>query len=924
MAPKKKLAFNKKSKGKEKPETKPNRTPTTSSSQPIPTFHRAEKQLNLQSGIHAQYKQATQEFRDGLQQVLPQNFELRRVPDLQRAANFILDSCIDNLNKFDVTNPPIVVSDATMLSLKTSLALRQEISNRMSAEQQDEGHTFMIDTLRFCRKVLLIAWNLAREIKKRVVNNDVVAQDLSERFNAFASLSDPESDEDDDEDEIEVSVLQDFPLLLESGNFRVEAPLEPENASQYTIEQLVNGDDRFQAVSFLSSMEIMMQSVYTHYEFMKSYLRGKKDISHSSSTNLYMLMECSVVANIAMESVEQTFATLTLDHPHIKSFYDLLAIVFAVEGTLEFDALIPSAMRLKKPNLAKSFVGKLVELAFRNRGWDQLEFVTQTFAREATVNFEVVEPIATSLLEMFRAEVQLTKEELRNKSQFDMIYNMTGVRIPSNTWFRNSPFLGNGRSILNTHVLLQRVFDVSDFKSKLSPLPGWFGPLWHETKSPARQIRGDMDQYLAGDLLPELVELCKHFPFKSIPHRKELIPLLDMLYCHLQNSKDAPIPIALSFGFHLILTANLALQGDGDIARLAIGAKASYNKLFAQLDEQAASKYPMAPSFISNINLFRVLKCMGDPIGPPSTNTSELNAFWNPVMGGSFLLFGTYLCSIGLGSVTIDAYGQLRFVLHLYNALRKRSMVEELQFLESLQKTFARSKAIWVGGCPNQGSFVKQFWLAWGMSHAEATRRSELKNCDAPQGLPRVEIRKMDAILPEQFSASYRLLVMRDFSGEDADCSITHVSAKRKGFLRRTSVFFNAITRINMARDSMDKDEMDLLPVNLPHVGGILNEFCEDLSKELGWDGLLQIMVQTCPAEVRNSTTHGGNRKQSGFHRSDENLRRQALAHFWSGIILSELDHCSVCDAKVAQKAAAFMTLRFGSMSVDRYTFIVY
>jgi hypothetical protein len=58
-----------------------------------------------------------------------------------------------------------------------------------------------------------------------------------------------------------------------------------------------------------------------------------------------------------------------------------------------------------------------------------------------------------------------------------------------------------------------------------------------------------------------------------------------------------------------------------------------------------------------------------------------MHAFWNPVMAGSYLLFGTYLCSIGLGAATVDAFGQLRFVLHLYNALRARKLVDELELL---------------------------------------------------------------------------------------------------------------------------------------------------------------------------------------------------------------------------------------------------
>ena len=76
-----------------------------------------------------------------------------------------------------------------------------------------------------------------------------------------------------------------------------------------------------------------------------------------------------MVANMTMESVEQMFTALTLNHSHLESFYDVLAVVFAPAGTLELAKLVPAFVKQKKPHLAKNFVGQLVEFAFRNRGW---------------------------------------------------------------------------------------------------------------------------------------------------------------------------------------------------------------------------------------------------------------------------------------------------------------------------------------------------------------------------------------------------------------------------------------------------------------------------------------------------------------------------------------------------------------------------
>ena len=56
---------------------------------------------------------------------------------------------------------------------------------------------------------------------------------------------------------------------------------------------------------------------------------------------------------------------------------------------------------------------------------------------------------------------------------------------------------------------------------------GFFGKVWNERSYPAKRIRGDMDELLAAEILPELIALCKVAPIDKLPNRKELLPLLD-------------------------------------------------------------------------------------------------------------------------------------------------------------------------------------------------------------------------------------------------------------------------------------------------------------------------------------------------------------------------------------------------------------
>jgi hypothetical protein len=121
------------------------------------------------------------------------------------------------------------------------------------------------------------------------------------------------------------------------------------------------------------------------------------------------------------------------------------------------------------------------------------------------------------------------------------------------------------------------------------------------------------------------------------------------------------------------------------------------------------------------VNNFKHVVNLAKPAGPLGSRTAEDHAFWNPLIGGQCLLFGTHICSIGLGSADVDTLGQL-FTLHLCNALRKRGLIQNVSFLRDVDKVHDKTKAVWVGGLPEIGSFAKPFCMAWRMSVAEASR----------------------------------------------------------------------------------------------------------------------------------------------------------------------------------------------------------
>ena len=94
--------------------------------------------------------------------------------------------------------------------------------------------------------------------------------------------------------------------------------------------------------------------------------------------------------------------------------------------------------------------------------------------------------------------------------------------------------------------------------------------------------------------------------------------------------------------------------------------------------------------------------------------------------------------------------------------------------------------------------------------------------------------RKLNEILPEEFSASYKRLVKQDFTDTTnvAGYSVTNAQDVSQENKQQFEVLATLVTRINMTRDSMDEDE-DILQLNFSAVGSILLEFTNALSEHM-------------------------------------------------------------------------------------------
>lgn len=674
-------------------------------------------------GYHEIYKLATSNFWQWMKETLPQT-PMKAVNDLPKGVHHIFKHNCDILDSHSSDNEskmPIFVPKYVLKQLSTGIQYRELLTQtRYGHTGADEGHAYMVRVLRHCRDVL----QSCRQVAKTVLSESRVVLEesgrtidaIGGRFNALIL-----DDEEEDEDQEDLQAMED---IRERKLPSFDPPQEIDE--KIDIEDLINGDDRFQAMALLHTMDDLMGAVHEHYAMLKRFLR---DQEFTGGNPIQLSMECAAVANLATESIMVAENALTANHPHLESFYHVLALVFMPEIISNIEKLLPQPKR-EDGNLALGFVAVLVECCFHNKqGPNEIANKVKRFAKKSGIAVAALEEEARKVHTLTAFEIQIQAEESRNAG-LNMVFQQQGIH--SHMWLEQNAYIGGDRCILNTQALCQKILDIVQGTTKLVGRPNYWGPTFDERTHGARRLRGDLDEALAGCILPELIALCMRAPFHRLPDASQLMTVLYLLHMQMKGDWRRPVPVALTFGLHAILTSVYVLQGEGDLARVAEFSKRSYNCLFAQLDELSdpTQSPENAPTFYRNVALFKNLVNFAQPVQATldfdlvflDPAVSEKLALWNPVIGGGYLLYATYVCSIGLGSATVDSLGQARMALHLYHALKQRDASLNVPFLHDIDRVLAKTKAIWAGGRPQKGSYCKHFWIAWGMSIDEATR----------------------------------------------------------------------------------------------------------------------------------------------------------------------------------------------------------
>ena len=378
--------------------------------------------------------------------------------------------------------------------------------------------------------------------------------------NPFAVLT------DEDEEEI---VQEDLPV-------ETQPPELPPYETR--IEDLLNGSDCFQARMFLLALDEIMSGCILQYRTLKQEMLDPHYTRFPSHVHVESLLGATVVANFSIQLVEELEQALMADHPHLSTSYRIMAIAVFPHMVTELQSLFAKPIPARP---VVEFVSDCLEGFFRNESdpFNRKEDVIREFATRWDLSPSVVDQGANAvrllalMLAGRRQDIETTLSMVQSQSHllpFDssVLSNLAAMPQLSNIG-------GKSRSILHTHKLLQGLSGVYSPDSGMLILKrGFFGRQWNEDSKKASSINGDLDEFLMGDVMPVLLDLCSRgLPANDIPRKRELLPLYDVVSRFTKSSGMEPVSFAFSFAVHLLLTSVLEMQGSHCIRRLATGAK---------------------------------------------------------------------------------------------------------------------------------------------------------------------------------------------------------------------------------------------------------------------------------------------------------------------------------------------------------------
>lgn len=803
--------------------------------------------------LYSRYKKATMRFKEAVESMVPSAFYGEgNTEQLMDAAEYI-------------ANDENILLDATfMQDLRLTLRVRKRVANSIEGGG-DEGHAFFIAVLEYCWRSLLVKWKQQRGLSDNK-NEGGKDDKFANRFDALAI--------DNDMDIVDENETGTTP----KDTKEIARPkTEKAELQKLTFQDILYGDDRAAAILFFDDVDAIMGISINQYIMLKRKMRENRESSSNPEHVIPHLLETAVASNFAIQQVSMLEHVLAAEFPHFNTIYRVLGVVACPEiiqliiKTLQDHSPMATQMDVRKETV--EFVGDALECGFRDYTDpnNKIKHLHSDFCfRWKLTEPELVETL-NNLFHSLRLYVRLEAPALEEAG----IYEQWKKLKTKNRWFAKWKHLGGRRNIMKTLRLVQIYSNVliktaSTEFATMGNGEKAFGLPWHERDRPAKSITDDLDQFLMIEVMPVLVAMCRNgLVSGTMPREWELYPIL----CHIRKwCKDPhpPISFTLAFGFQLILTSILEVQGDDDVTTLQTTARVSWERYFSQLDwvhgksrssttlnRKAWYKYLHSMKSVNSLRWPLIGLSCAEHIG----ESRQFNATWNPMLAGTFLLYLGYFNGLEIGSRMVDTFAQVRFVLHLYNALIKSNAMKvgELQLLDFLHKEFASCKGIWGGGkIPEQGTTVKHFLvtIGYGVKHAQS-KSEEIRACLVGEQYTPYKgslsnfRRENETDRAEELSSSFKRVVLHDFR-EDAAIL---------GDKQKQGEIHEYHGRLQQTIKSMREDR-NLVAVNLVSLGEYLNGFLAGVFVELEWEDYV--------SDVSLEMT-----KEMGW-KEDDNVRRYA------------------------------------------------
>lgn len=798
--------------------------------------------------VYQRYKNATKRFLAYMEKQA-RAFGACMLPDKTKMSVNTLLTVADRMNCEGRATDPLALRD-----LKLTIRIRSRVAKSVFGGG-DSGHKYFLKALIYCWTILV---KLPREATHDYAAQPSSSGSQANRFGVFHEHIDDEELDDMDMD------AEFFPSFVPHP--------EPEPETMMNLEDLMNSDERHDAVLFLLSLDEIMDSIVQQYQAV--YKNHLDNVAQGipQSNIIEMLIEASVATNMGIQQVQRLEVELGLQYPHLTTPYRLLSTIVLPDITMEVTSILRRhASRKVTEKDVIIFLGDCLECTFRNVSdpSNRSEFVVPEFCEEYRVDShgsEKLSKIVEGLRKVTIFEVPMAVEKNQNHDMFASFMRMNSS-IKSHSWLPNMPQIGGGRAIHHTIRLLQsfgQIIKETSEKSQAIARRGFFGPSpWVQGKS--SKIAGDMDELLMAEILPKFITIFRIGILGTVelPMVGEIAPLWSILRDYVRHPEKA-VSWSLAFSVHAMLSA--ILETDQITDTLMKLSENAFQTFFTQVKwasnllQNEPDSLIEDPTFLHNVVTVLFLENLSLPV-------SGKRAIWNPLYAGTILSYLTFFGNMEAGCSLVDNHAQLRIVMFLYHGLMLNGIIEigQIPFLDIMFASFKNSRAVWEGELPRRGELVKRFWMCFGLNLVDSRTMAEearekydssflsSRGADAARASFSGRPRKMNPIRPEEISKSYRRVCNHDFH----DVEDKYHTTEQRERAKNTDYYMLAV-RVNDTLDAID-EEQALFSFNLMSCGVILEQFVCSLTRIMQWDYLIKSFMADTPdfqPDLRQGTVH--------------------------------------------------------------------